>query len=141
MAKKVLSIAADSALRISRQLILEQAGFEVASASGLEEALAVCEQSRFALFILGQTSSEDEQKKLAKLLRKKCPGVPFLELHSHGTAYLPKADYSLETMDGPEALVLTVQRIFEKAGQKAEEKSAEKVAPASEKSRQNAQRA
>lgn len=140
MAKKVLSIAADSALRISRQLILEQAGFEVASASGLEEALVLCEQARFALFILGQTSSEDEQNKLAKLLSKKFPGVPFLELHSHGTAYLPKADYSLETMDGPEALVLTVQRIFEKAGQKAAELG-EKVAPASEKSRQNAQRA
>jgi len=137
VAKKVLSIAADSALRISRQLILEQAGFEVASASGVEDALAVCDESRFALFILGQTSSEDESEKLAKLLRKKFPGVPFLELHSHGTPYLPKADYSLETMDGPEALVLTVQRILEKA----EEKAGMKAAPASEKSRPNAQRA
>jgi len=132
VAKRVLSIAADSALRISRQLILERAGFEVTSASGLEEASAICQQAAFVLFILGQTSSEDEQKQLARVLRNKCPGIPVLELHSHGTAYLAKADYSVETLDGPEALVLMVQRILEKA---------EKAAPASEKNRKDAQRA
>jgi len=121
VAKKILSIAADDALRVSRQLILERAGFEVVSASSLEDAVAIC-QNAFALFILGQTSSPDEQVRLARILRKKSPGIPLLELHSHGTPYVPKSDYSVETLDGPEALVLTVQRILQKAEPASEKK-------------------
>ena len=120
MSKRLLSIAADAALRTSRQLILEQAGFEVTSAADKEEALAACLNGSFSLLVIGQTEIEGDSERLAKLLRKKCPGVPILELHSHGTPHLPKADFSVETLDGPEALVLTVQRILEKAAPTSE---------------------
>lgn len=96
-------------------MILEQAGFVVVSVTNVQEGLSECESQKFGLFLVCQSVSEPEKQVLTQALRQKCPGIPILEMHSHDTPRLIGADYTVETVDGPEMLVLTVQRIFDKA--------------------------
>jgi DNA-binding response OmpR family regulator len=113
--RKILSIGAEPSLQVSRKMILEQAGFVVVSVADVQEGLAQCSEHRFGLFLVCQSVPEHEKVVLTRALREKCRGVPILEMHSHDTPRLIGADYTVETVDGPEALVLTVQRIFDKA--------------------------
>lgn len=113
--RKILSIGAEPSLQLSRKMILEQAGFIVTSAADVQEGLKHCDRQRFGLFLVCQSVSEHEKMVLTRALKEKCPGIPILEMHSHDTPRVIGADYTVETVDGPEALVLTVQRIFEKA--------------------------
>lgn len=115
MRRKILSIGAEPSLQISRKMILEQAGFIVVSAADIQEGLAQCDDNKFGLFLVCQSVPEHEKTVLTRALREKCPGIPILEMHSHDTPRLLGADYTVETVDGPETLVLMVQRIFEKA--------------------------
>lgn len=115
MRRKILSIGAEPSLQVSRKMILEQAGFVVVSASNIHEGLAECESHKFGLFLVCQSISAPEKQVLTQALREKCPGIPVLEMHSHDTPRLVGADFTVETVDGPEMLVLTVQRIFDKA--------------------------
>jgi DNA-binding NtrC family response regulator len=115
MRRKILSIGAEPSLQLSRKMILEQAGFVVVSVADVQEGLAQCGEHRFGLFLVCQSVSEHEKLVLTRALRGKCPGIPILEMHSHDTPRVIGADYTVETVDGPEALVITVQRIFDKA--------------------------
>lgn len=115
MRRKILSIGAEPSLQVSRKMILEQAGFVVVSVGDVQEGLAQCTEHKFGLFLVCQSVSEHEKMILTRALREKCPGIPVLEMHSHDTPRLIGADYTVETADGPESLVLTVQRIFDKA--------------------------
>jgi hypothetical protein len=48
--KRILSISYDQALLVTRQLILEQQGYEVSSAFGFAEAMEICSfPARFRL--------------------------------------------------------------------------------------------
>jgi DNA-binding response OmpR family regulator len=70
VAKRILVIAYDPSLLLTRKLLLEQAGYEVITAEGFVAACEACEadKEQFDLAILGHTvSAKDKQPIVARL--------------------------------------------------------------------------
>lgn len=107
--KRILSISYDEALLTTRQLILERAGFEVSSALGFAEALERCDSGQeFDLVLLGHSMPRKDKTALIGALRPTC-NAPVLSIRRHGEEPLPEANYSIDSYDGPAALIKAVK--------------------------------
>lgn len=111
MPKKILAVSYDEALLRTRKMILEREGYIVRAALGLEEATRACAESekKFDLILLGHTIPRAEKRKILPELKKHCP-APVLSIRAHGDLPIPGADYSVDSHDGPEALISAVRR-------------------------------
>ena len=112
MAKKILSVAADSAIRASREQLLTKAGFDVVSASNIKELIRACEETKFHLFILGEVISQPEKYRAVVTIKAHCPKAPILDLLRPGTRQTPEAGYSQEVSDDPDTLIRKVKSIL-----------------------------
>jgi CheY-like chemotaxis protein len=111
--RHILSISYDQALLVTRQLILEQQGYEVSSAFGFAEAMEICSSRHdFDLVLMGHSMPQKDKKALLEALRPNCK-APLLSILSHGDFPIPQASYSVEAGDGPDALVAAVRSAFE----------------------------
>jgi CheY-like chemotaxis protein len=109
MKKHILSISYDQPLLVTRQMILEQAGYDVSSAFGFAEALEICTtQHDFDLVLMGHSMPQKDKKALFEALRSKC-SAPLLSILRHGDSPIPEANYSVDAQDGPSALLNAVQ--------------------------------
>ena len=114
MAKKILSVAANPAIRASREQLLTQAGFDVVSASNIKELIRACEESpKFHLFILGEAISEPEKYRAVVTIKTYCPKAPILDLLRPGTRQTPEVGYSQEVTNDPDTLIQKVKSILE----------------------------
>jgi DNA-binding response OmpR family regulator len=100
--KRVLSISYDVSLLRTRRGLLEQAGFEVASASDLSQALKLCQgsDSRFDLVILGHSVPPEEKKEFIACLKQHSE-APILALLKPNEPPVEGAARSVESMDVP----------------------------------------
>ena len=109
MPKHILSISYDASLLSTRQMILEQAGFKVTSALGFTEALERCQASaKFDLVLLGHTVPRKDKSALITLLKQRC-NTPMLSIRKRGYPPVPEADFSVDSHEGPEALIEAVK--------------------------------
>jgi CheY-like chemotaxis protein len=109
MKKHILSISYDQSLLVTRQMILEQAGYDVSSAFGFAEALDICKARKdFDLILMGHSMPQKDKTVLLGLLRPEC-NAPLLSIRKHGDSPLPGADYSVDAHDGPSALLEVVK--------------------------------
>jgi CheY-like chemotaxis protein len=109
MKKHILSISYDSSLLFTRQWILEQAGYEVSSALGFAEALEICEtRHQFDLVLMGHSMPQKDKMALFQALRENCK-APLLSILRQGESRIPQADYAVEAIDGPDALLQAVE--------------------------------
>ncbi len=109
MKKRILSVSYDHPLLVTRQLILEQAGFDVSSAYGFAEALEICKTRHdFDLILMGHSMPQKDKIALIAALRSKCR-TPLLSILRHGDSPIPQADYSVDSNDGPAALLEAVK--------------------------------
>jgi DNA-binding response OmpR family regulator len=81
MAKRILSISYDRALLWTRQLLLEQLGYNVVSAEGFAQAWDAAEnkKDRFDLIILGHSIPPNDKKAIVTHMRDSCD-CPILAL-------------------------------------------------------------
>jgi CheY-like chemotaxis protein len=108
MKKHILSISYDQPLLLTRQMILEQADFLVSSAFGFAEALEICQtQHDFDLILMGHSMPQKDKMALIAALRPKCQ-APLLSILRHGDSPIPQASYSVDSADGPVALLAAV---------------------------------
>lgn len=103
-AKRILSISYDEPLLVTRQMMLEQAGFKVVSAFGFTEALEKCQNCDFDLVLVGHSIPIKDKAALVASIKKNCK-CPVLSIRRHGYGPLPQADYSIDSQDGPQALL------------------------------------
>jgi len=80
MAKKVLSISGNDALRVTRHLLLESRGYEVVSAANLRETRNALKSEDFDLVILGISIDGEVKREMASITRKLCERAQILEL-------------------------------------------------------------
>ena len=78
--KHILNLSPVENLRRTRELMLEEAGFNVTSAAGLRDAEYMCKRASFDLIIIGQNYEGDEKRSIATALRTVAPATPILEL-------------------------------------------------------------
>jgi DNA-binding NtrC family response regulator len=117
--KRILSISYDESLLTTRQMILEQEGFEVVSAYGFAEASLVCKNNpTFDLIIMGHSMPRADKTALVDMLRPHCP-APVLSIRRHNDPPLPEAQFSVDSYDGPNALIATVKSALEMESRRA----------------------
>jgi DNA-binding response OmpR family regulator len=109
--KKILSISYDESLLMTRQMILEQAGFQVTSALGFAESLERSQKGPFDLVVLGHSLPiKDKSAIVAALKGKNKPKI--LSIRRHGYAPIPEADASVDALEGPHALLEAVRKVL-----------------------------
>jgi CheY-like chemotaxis protein len=107
--KRILSISYDKGLLVSRELLLERAGFEVTSALGKKEAMEWCSQDPvFHLIVMGHSIPQPDKSELLSALRPNCK-APLLSIRRPGENPLPQADFSVDSAEGPAALIQAVK--------------------------------
>ena len=105
----ILSISYDPSLLRTRQIMLERAGFKVTSALGFTEAQEHCQpDANFDLVLLGHTVPRKDKSALITLLKQRC-NKPMLSIRRHGYPPVPEADFSVDSHEGPEALIRAVK--------------------------------
>lgn len=110
---KILSIASTETLRTTRELILQNAGHEVASLSHLPaiEQLQIIYKPDLA--VVGHGFAGPDKRKIALTLNQAFPGIPILELCMHSPE-IPGADFILS--HSPESLLSAIEELL--AGQR-----------------------
>ena len=104
----ILSISYDESLLHTRAWILEAAGFNVTSALGFTQAVKHC-QSAFDLIIMGHSIPRDDRQSLLDIIRSH-NHTRILLMRRPGEPASDGIDYSIESWEGPEALVSTVEK-------------------------------
>jgi DNA-binding response OmpR family regulator len=115
MKKRILLISYEEILLHTWKMILEQAGFEVFPALGFAEALEICQVRCVCdLVIMGHSMPQKDQAALLAAVRLKCK-APLLSLRKHSEPSLPEAEYSVDSIEGPAALLAAVKKALKMA--------------------------
>lgn len=98
--KRILSISYDQSLLVTRQMLLEGAGYEVYSAHGFAEAVEIClVRHDCDLILIGHTVPQKDKMALIELLRSKCD-APLLSILRYGDTPIQQANFWVDSADG-----------------------------------------
>jgi DNA-binding response OmpR family regulator len=117
MAVSILSVSYDPNLLFTRQLILEQAGYQVTSALGFTKALAYCKNSSFNLLILGHSIPHSDKCALVESFRASC-SAPIVLLLRPGEPHVDGVQHYLSP-DNPRMLLEEIAAIVGESRQRA----------------------
>lgn len=93
---RILSVSYDKTLLGMRHMILENAGYAVVSAHGLESGLEHCRKGGFDLFVLGHSIPDGEKRQMVDVFRQTCPG-PIISLRRGASEpMVDDADFHIE---------------------------------------------
>lgn len=111
MAKRILSISYDSSLLWTRQLMLQQMGYEVRSAEGFVAALEACKGPNldFDLAILGHSIPARDKERIISHFRRRSKSPILALLRPHEGA-MQNADRSIDPE--PENLIAAVREML-----------------------------
>lgn len=107
---QVLCTGVNPALLTTRKFILERAAHTAVTATNEQELTAACEAHQFDVAVIGQGVSPAEKRRIASLVRDRCPGTKVLELYSpHTGKMVADADeWLVVPMDVPPDLAVRV---------------------------------
>jgi DNA-binding response OmpR family regulator len=108
--KQILVYAEDPAVRRTKQLVLESAGFNVIAVGSMREVEYVASRTIFDLIILGRTVRADNKRLAAQTIKLKLPDSPILEICDLKPC-VDNPDYVLHT-SSPEELVEMVRSLL-----------------------------
>jgi CheY-like chemotaxis protein len=107
---RILSISYDGSLLLTRQWILERAGYEVVSALGFAEAVEVCQSGNsFDLIIIGHSMPQKDKTALLKTVLGHC-NAPLISLQRSDEPAMAEATISMNAQDGPDAFLECVRQ-------------------------------
>ena len=110
---RILSVSYDESLLKTRQMMLDQVGYEVRSALGFTDALRECTSGGpFDLFILGHSIPLHDKQALVEAFRSRCRSV-VLALKRNGENLADTgADFQADPAD-PAAMLQLVAKIIQ----------------------------
>lgn len=117
MRKRILSISYDRALLQTRSMLLEEAGFEVVSASSFRQAFELCRAGEFDLLIIGHSIPPRDKASLIASARHGSK-APVLSIRTDTEPPAPGADFSVFGLEGPKILLEAVNEAFAKSVEK-----------------------
>jgi DNA-binding NtrC family response regulator len=112
MRMTVLTVSEHSATLITRNLILERAGYEVISTMDLREAVRLFEKSEVHAVVLGESISPENRQHLGETFKRLKPPVPIVMLckMSDSRALRAIADEQVESHEDPQFLLEALAR-------------------------------
>jgi len=111
MKRRILSLSADPELGKLRAMVLRQAGYEVIWPSRKGEADAQVREKNFDVLLIGHTISDQSSREFAEIFRANNPNGKIIVIMA-ATYSLVKADRTVRSIDGPEALLEAIEDLF-----------------------------
>src|SRR5215472_14478611 len=109
MKNQILSISYDKSLLVTRQMLLEHAGYVVTSAFGFAEAMEICSaRNDFDLILMGHSIPQKDKALLLLAIRPRC-SAPLLSILRHGDPPIPQASFHVHAHVGPSVLLEKVK--------------------------------
>ncbi len=106
----ILSVSYDSALLLTRQMMLEAQGYRVVSALGYKDAEKKCSSGDgYGLLVIGHSIPLEDKQALMELFRAQAK-APVVSLLRQGETFMDEADYHVSP-DDPKALVQEIVNI------------------------------
>ena len=118
-AARILSVSYYEPGLETRKHVLAQAGFEVINTTRVEEATALCQREDYDAAVLGDSIPLPVRMQLAADLRGHCPNMPVVLMTRPGEDCRGDGHYCTGSLDGPAALLATIQRAINEAEQEA----------------------
>ena len=119
----VLCVSKISPAQVTRNMILEQVGYNVVSISDPAEAIriftaSVSTASRIAAVVLGPSMPADQGLELAVAFKRLSRSVPVIALSQTSGSQLPAGvvDEQLECLGDPQLLLESLQRVLARNG-------------------------
>jgi CheY-like chemotaxis protein len=106
----ILSITYDASLAATREMLFTSVGFQVSSASTVNQALQLCANQDFDLIVIGHSMPLEQTRFLVKGLRLRCD-APLLVLQRPGESLVPGVDYVFDSTESPALLLEAVVSI------------------------------
>lgn len=112
----VLSVSQHSATQITRNLILERAGYQVLSTGDLKEAVRLFENNEVHAVVLGDSISPERRHELGSSLKRLKPPVPIVMVCriSDSRALREMADEHVDAFEDPRFLLEALERVLQR---------------------------
>jgi len=108
---RILSINNHFYTLLTRNAVLEEAGFEVLSTIEPETAIVLASEHHFDLFIVGDSINHEERERLRIKLHELKPHTTIIFLCRTGERIpLTNGDLCMEALEGPGALLAAVKK-------------------------------
>ena len=106
MKAAILNISGDAALLRTRNLVLESAGYQPISATGLGDVVQACKQHKIAAVVICHSTGTEIKHRLMLTAWSCCQaGTPIISLYLGAPEECAGADVAVAAADGPEALL------------------------------------
>ena len=123
MGLTILCVSQASAAQVTRNLVLEQAGYRVLATPDPEEAERIFANGDVSAVVFGETSKAQQHIDLGARFKCIRPGVPIVFLYRMNGFRLPPgiADEQVEFLRGPKSLLQALDRVLGNASDCAQD--------------------
>ena len=104
---RILSITYDRSLAATREMLFTSVGFQVYSASTIDQAIKLCADKKFQLIVIGHSTSMERRRLLVRELRRRC-ATPMLALQRPGETPVTGVDHVFDSTQSPARLLAEV---------------------------------
>ena len=108
---RILSVTYDMSLATTREMLFSSAGFQVDSASTLDQAIDLCRHKKFELIVIGHSIPLESRRLLIRELRRRC-ATPLLALLRPGETPVDGVDHVFDSTHSPARLLAQVVGIL-----------------------------
>lgn len=108
---RILSVTYDHSLAVTRAMLFNSVGFQVSSATTLDQAIQFCAHKKFELIVIGHSIALENRRLLIKELRRRCT-TPLLALQRPGGPPVTDVDYVFDSTQSPALLLEEVINIL-----------------------------
>jgi len=112
----ILSISLNSATQITRNLILERAGYQVIAAGDLNEAVRLFEQTNVDAVVLADSVKAEHREQLGATLKHLKPAIPIVMFCNMSDSRTVRkiADEHVEPYESPQCLLDALARVLKR---------------------------
>ena len=127
----VLCVSKISAAQVTRNMILEQAGYKVIATADPEEAVRIFTASAIDAVVFGDSIQAGQRNDLARTFKRLSPSVPIIALSNTSGSQVPPGivDEQLESLGDPQLLLEALKRVLVRDGDSS---ASSRTAPAPE---------
>jgi DNA-binding response OmpR family regulator len=104
---RILSITYDQSLAATREMLFTSVGFQVYSASTIDQAIKLCADKKFDLIVIGHCMPMENRRLLVRELRRRC-ATPLLALQRPGETLVIGVDHVFDSSQSPARLLAEV---------------------------------
>ena len=114
----VLCVSKISAAQVTRNMILERAGYKVIAIANPDEAVRIFTASSLNAVVFGDSIQADQRTDLARTFKRLNSSVPIIALSKTSGSQVPPGivDEQLESLGDPQLLLEALKRVLARDG-------------------------